>query len=357
MLAVTVTGPAGTALFAEAPEAATPLERLRQRSADDRWRALRDRYATQAPADASDSGELERATTAHEPSARQVGGRDFGSWQKADRTPVSFEPAGAESRDARVTQPASATDPFEPAVMPGVTGPASEVNAPLELPAFEAAAAPLRISQENGAGQPAPAPGGDTPLEPIPDDAAPLGDRVPNDPSQYDDASRFVVLKPINAIKPFVDYSPDGSDPCENLCPRPDGAPCEDDATYKQCPQVFALPDTGSPDRYFAHSHFYWAATNLSHNPLYFEDPSLERYGHVFICEAVQPFVSVGKFGAQLAGLPYQMALHPPHSEEYVLGWYRPGDWAPKKIYQVPLNAKAAAVTAATYTGLIFLFP
>ncbi|MFG0334522.1 MAG: hypothetical protein ACF8TS_14290, partial [Maioricimonas sp. JB049] len=355
LLAAAVTGPTGTPAFAEAPEAATPLERLRQRSADDRWRALRDRYATPTPADVSPSINPDREATVHEPATTQVGGREFGSWQKADRTPVSFEPASARSPRSREPQSAGVTDPFDPSVLPGVTEQAREVNAPLELPAVEAAAAPLRISQDDRALQAAPVPDRDVPLEPIPDDAAPLRDRIPDNPSQYDDASRFVVLKPIAAIEPFVDYSPDGSDPCENICPRPDGAPCEDGTTYKQCPQVFALPKSGSPDRYFAHSHFYWAATNLSHNPLYFEDPTLERYGHVFICEAVQPFVSVGRFGVQVAGLPYQMALHPPHSEEYVLGWYRPGDWAPKKIYQVPLNAKAAAVTAATYTGLIFL--
>lgn len=348
LLAVSVSGPASTALFAETPEAATPLERLRQRSADDRWRTLRDRYAAEPQAEApAVAGEVEERQTANSPQTRQVGGREFGSWQKSGRTPTPFEP--------QATSTSAPVDPFGPAVVPSASDRPTPVSAPLELPALGNGTepAPLRFSQGDPAPQPAPqtAPGADVPLEPVPDnqdpDAGPFAG----------EASRFVKLKPISSIQPFLDYSPDGSDPCENLCPRPDGAPCKDDGNYKQCPEVFALPESGSPDRYFAESHFFWAATNLRHNPLYFEDPTLERYGHVFVCEAVQPFVSVGKFGAQLAGLPYQMVLHPPCSEEYVLGWYRPGDWAPKKIYQVPLNAKAAAATAATYTGLIFLFP
>ena len=37
-------------------------------------------------------------------------------------------------------------------------------------------------------------------------------------------------------------------------------------------------------------------------------------------------FVSATKFGVQLAGLPYQMALAPVHKREYPLGYYRAGD-------------------------------
>lgn len=99
-----------------------------------------------------------------------------------------------------------------------------------------------------------------------------------------------------------------------------------------------------------------WAPTNLWHYPLYFEDPSLERYGHSYH-PLVQPFASTGRFATQLVGLPYQMTLHPVHSKEYALGYYRPGECAPKKFYQIPFNEEATMMQVATIAGLILIFP
>lgn len=99
-----------------------------------------------------------------------------------------------------------------------------------------------------------------------------------------------------------------------------------------------------------------WAPTNLYHYPLYFEDPALERYGHTYH-PLIQPFASTGRFATQLVGLPYQMTLHPVHAHEYTLGWYRPGDFAPKKLYQIPFNEEAALMQAAVIAGMILIFP
>jgi hypothetical protein len=99
-----------------------------------------------------------------------------------------------------------------------------------------------------------------------------------------------------------------------------------------------------------------WAPTNMYYHPLYFEDPSLERYGHTYH-PVVQPFASAGRFATQLVGLPYQMALHPVHSREYALGYYRPGECAPKKHYQIPFNEEAAIVQAAAMVGFFLIFP
>jgi len=99
-----------------------------------------------------------------------------------------------------------------------------------------------------------------------------------------------------------------------------------------------------------------WAPTNLYHYPLYFEDPALERYGHTYR-PIVQPFASAGRFATQLVGLPYQMTLHPVHSREYALGYYRPGECAPKKHYQIPFNEEAAIMQAAAMAGFFLIFP
>ena len=101
---------------------------------------------------------------------------------------------------------------------------------------------------------------------------------------------------------------------------------------------------------------YQWAPTNFYHYPLYFEDPSLERYGHTYH-PIVQPFASTGLFATQLVGLPYQMALHPIHSKQYALGYYRPGEYAPKKHYQIPFNEEATVVEVATVVGLFLIIP
>ncbi len=101
---------------------------------------------------------------------------------------------------------------------------------------------------------------------------------------------------------------------------------------------------------------YQWAPTNLYHYPLYFEDPSLERYGHTYH-PLVQPFASSGRFAVQLVGLPYQMALHPMNSKDYALGYYRPGECAPKKHYQIPFNEEATLVEVATIVGLFLIIP
>jgi hypothetical protein len=90
------------------------------------------------------------------------------------------------------------------------------------------------------------------------------------------------------------------------------------------------------------------------HYPVYFQDIALERYGHHHGC--LQPFVSYGKFLADLAMLPYSVCLEPPCCIQYDLGLYRPGDDVPHLIYLPRPDCKAALFEAAVWTGLMF-FP
>lgn len=167
-------------------------------------------------------------------------------------------------------------------------------------------------------------------------------------------------MKKVTDIKPYFDYEPDptlaSEDPCKNLCPRPEGMPaCEGDSS-QICPEEVQLASQPFQPRVFSESLFQWEASNLWHQPLYFEDPSLERYGHTHH-ELVQPFVSVGRFGLQLVGLPYQSVIDPYDCRVYTLGWYRPGDHAPRKYYQIPWNTDAALYQAAVTTGMFYIFP
>ena len=101
--------------------------------------------------------------------------------------------------------------------------------------------------------------------------------------------------------------------------------------------------------------NFGWEPTNNFSQPLYFEDPALERYGHHV--PYWQPFWSTAQFSGQLALLPYQMALHHPRKKMYNLGWYTPGDYAPYHLYQIPGNRKAAAAQGAAILIPGFVLP
>lgn len=172
-------------------------------------------------------------------------------------------------------------------------------------------------------------------------------------------------LKKISAILPYSDYEPDPErlkeDTCLNLCPRPGGCPtCKADpsgngeSTCPDCPEEVRLSTARLQARNFPLLSYCWEPTNLWSYPLYFEDFELERYGHTR--GFLQPLWSVGRFGVQLFGLPYQMTISPMCQQRYALGYYRPGACVPAKYYQVPWNTEAAVVEAGVLTGGYFLF-
>jgi len=278
---------AASGASSDQPAAATPLERLRTRSSAARWKVLSEQL---------------RSTS-------RVGGDDLELAPTRPQAAPHAEPAAL---------PAAETE--EPA--PAVEQPA---------PAFRPAAV-HRVAQ-NPAG---PEPGAEERY------AEPT--RNPRD------------LRKVTEILPFADYEPDPEvakdDPCLYRCPRPDGAPCKayPPGETPVCPEEIKLSDEAYVGRALPETSYTWEASNLFHNPLYFEDAALERYGHTHHC-LVQPFASVGK------GLPYQATIDPICKEMYTLGWYRPGECAPKKCYQIPWNWDAAAVEAGAVTGMFFIFP
>ncbi len=103
-------------------------------------------------------------------------------------------------------------------------------------------------------------------------------------------------------------------------------------------------------------SSYQWEASALYHQPLYFEDVPLERYGHS-LRPPFQPLLSGAKFFATLPFLTYKMVLEPPNEPIYALGYYRPGSPAPWLWYPLPIRYDATAVEAGLVLGLIFVLP
>lgn len=121
----------------------------------------------------------------------------------------------------------------------------------------------------------------------------------------------------------------------------------------KSCP--LAAPNEAFPAREFAGTNMTWTASNLCHNPLYFEQPSLERYGHTI--GPLQPVLSGAQFLATIPYLPMLAAIDPPNECQYSLGYYRPGSCAPRKWSPIPYSTRGAIVEGGVATALVFLIP
>ncbi len=91
--------------------------------------------------------------------------------------------------------------------------------------------------------------------------------------------------------------------------------------------------------RDFRMSTFTWAAAATCHKPLYFEEVSLERYGHT-AGPIMQPIVSSAHFFGNVFMLPYHAGLTPPNECVYPLGYYRPGDCAPWIVPGFPMSTR-----------------
>lgn len=157
-------------------------------------------------------------------------------------------------------------------------------------------------------------------------------------------AEQVSAVPAIPPQRPLSDISID-------IRPQPGDEPANVAGRYFAGP-----PLAGNTDRGWAEFTHAWEAPGLYHLPLYFEDVALERYGHSD-CPFFQPVVSAAWFFGTVPLLPYQMGLEPPLEHVHALGYYRPGSYAPRLIYPIPLRADAALLEAGVVTGLIFLIP
>lgn|GEM_PF-1229924 len=279
----------------EAPES-SPLDRLKQRSAEQRFEKLQNQN-TPAPLPLEEPPELQEVSPADfpPPQAKPV------QENKLPRLPELNE----LQEFAPFEQPAEAK--LQPV-------PKTKTIAPKLVPA--PAPAPLLYSSISGPGS--------------------------VDPEDQE------LVRSLSDISPFYNYE----SPRQRAAVLNENMP---ESKINLVPIDIELPDNElkqrlSPDRLFA-----WEASNLFHNPLYFEDAPLERYGHTH--GHLQPLFSLTRMSVQLLGMPYQSVIDTPHTKRYTLGWYRPGESAPHLHYQIPLNIEAAAAQGLAVTGAAFIVP
>ncbi|MFG0297783.1 MAG: hypothetical protein ACF8PG_17905 [Maioricimonas sp. JB045] len=146
--------------------------------------------------------------------------------------------------------------------------------------------------------------------------------------------------KPIEAVTVNI-AAPPGAMP-------PDRA----EEQFSHVPPRMQVPGT---HRLWNATSYYWQASLLNHQPLYFEDRMLERHGYSH--GIFQPVISGAKFFATFPALPYLMVARPPQTTRYTLGQARPGSPAEYTHEWPPLNFDAATFQAGVTTGLFFLIP
>jgi hypothetical protein len=108
--------------------------------------------------------------------------------------------------------------------------------------------------------------------------------------------------------------------------------------------------------RQWAEAEFHWAATDLFHQPAYFDDPILERYGQSQ-GRVIQPILSGAHFFGQFPLIPYKIGIDRTHDHIYTLGYYRPGSPMPLLGRRLPLEMDAAALESMSWVALFLIFP
>ena len=116
------------------------------------------------------------------------------------------------------------------------------------------------------------------------------------------------------------------------------------------------ISDYAFADRVWMGYLYQWQAASLCHQPLYFEEVNIERYGYSRH-PLLQPVVSGAHFFATVPVLPYKMTVEPPRRSVYTLGYYRPGSRVPYRWNRMPLRPKGGLVEAGVITGLIYAIP
>ncbi len=133
--------------------------------------------------------------------------------------------------------------------------------------------------------------------------------------------------KPIGAVN--VTIAPKRRDEEGNLL----ALPTNYGAVWLKTQGVQAQPNGAS--RPWPVQTVQYAATNFCHQPLYFQEINLERYGNNF-GPCLQPFASAGAFFGRVPLLPYMLVAKPPCECIYTLGYQRPGNPAPFQLHCLP---------------------
>jgi hypothetical protein len=269
---------------------------------------------------------------------------------EAERAPLTRVPdAAVEHEGAKIlasveTQPARPASQTEPVAEPGTpaksepgASPKAEGESPAN-PVREAVASVLRIVSR------------------VEDTVAPRQDAQPAGPPEPLPAERKTAEPAASGEPPSAFETRPIGELTVNIGCRKGDLPT--DFGRDQLARMQAKGRSTVFDRDWPTMGYCWDAPGLCHNPLYFEEVNLERYGYgPRYLRVAQPIISAGQFFVTVPILPYLMVAEPTRECVYTLGHYRPGSAVPYRIMLPPLNLKAATVEGGLIVGLIYLIP
>jgi hypothetical protein len=133
---------------------------------------------------------------------------------------------------------------------------------------------------------------------------------------------------------------------------------------WSENPQPSPFCDTCGTNRGWPLDCYHWCPTCLCYQPLYFEEPNLERYGYGCGCytcccsTCIQSACSAAHFFGTVPALPYMLAANCPCQCNYALGDYRPGSCPPWR-YQccAPCSATGGLAEGSAAYGMILMLP
>lgn len=259
----------------------------------------------------------------------------FGDTEKKDPAAETKKPmADAPAAEAKPNaEPKSDTDlPF-----------------PFDVPAEEKKTAePAPMNEE---------PADKAPMLEAPADNTPTEEKAPTEELPFGDTPVETTPADAPAVQPIVTEANDGDAKSilaitTSIAPPAGELPVDhakgsSEAAVAYCP--------GQASRGWSVSEYNWKATGMFHQPLYFEEVNLERYGYSH--GIAQPAISYGQFLVNVIAMPYKVMAEPPREEVYTLGHYRPGNYAPYRIHYPPASVSGGLFEAGVVIGLVFLIP
>lgn len=110
-----------------------------------------------------------------------------------------------------------------------------------------------------------------------------------------------------------------------------------------------------APFRRSASLHHLACKTGVCHQPLYFEEVNLERYGTTF--GRLQPAISAVRFFARFPQLPYRATIDRPRICYYHRHPFEAGRCAPWERETPRWSARATLAESIAVAGVILVFP
>jgi hypothetical protein len=113
--------------------------------------------------------------------------------------------------------------------------------------------------------------------------------------------------------------------------------------------------EPGIPNRGFMGMTYAWVAPGVCHQPDYFEQVNVERYG--FTAGPLQPAVSAAHFFMTIPALPYFVGARPMRECNYTLGYYRAGSNIPYQRNRLPISLRGAIFEAGAIAAIVGFLP